>query len=141
MSEHDSLRRFPLRAFLKGYAAWAWSALVLLLLFSFILSRTAASEQVLAYSCSALAFLAACTAGAFAAREAGKASIFLGLCWSILTVALLLLLGFLIDRSRMDRGAVLSMSAFTFAGAMFGCVFLGRKETRKYKHASSHQRR
>ena len=38
MSEHDSIMRFPLRAFLKGYVAWAWSALVLLLLFSFVVA-------------------------------------------------------------------------------------------------------
>lgn len=141
MSEHDSIMRFPLRAFLKGYVAWAWSALVLLLLFSFVLSRTAVSERGLAYSCSALAFLTACSGGAFAAREAGNTSVFLGLCWSILTIALLLLLGFLIERARMDRDAMISLSAFTLTGAMFGCVFLGGKKTHKYKHVPGFRKR
>ena len=124
MSELANPVKMGLFFWKRVWLAWLATAVVFLVLFSFVLSRTMASERMLAWLSSALSFLAACSAG----RQAGKIKLnpFLGglLCAAIL-VGPLLLCGLLIDQKGLSSDSILSLVSLSFSGALVGSVFLG----------------
>ena len=125
MSELANPIRTGLLFWKRVWLAWLATVVVLLVLFIFVLSRTMASERMLAWLSSALSFLAACSAG----RQAGKIKLnpFLGglLCAANL-IGPLLLCGLLIDQKSLSSDSVLSLVSLSFSGALVGSVFLGK---------------
>ena len=138
MAERDAQARFRPQFFLKSFLIWMASAGVLLLLFGLLLSRTAATERTLAYFSAALAFLAACTAGAYASGKGRKLPFVCGLVNALVILGILLLLGFLISRKDLAKDSVLSLVSFTLAGSLFGSVCLGGRSGRRRNRRSFH---
>lgn len=138
MSEWESIGKLRLHFLGRAWLAWLLTVCILLLVFSFLVSRTSASEQTLAYLSSALCFLAACAAGRQAARGLKCGTLLCGALCAASLVAVLLLCGFLIDRDKMSSDSVLSLVTLSFAGALFGSVFLsGRIRQRPRRKAFS----
>ena len=124
MSERESTRQLNLRYVGKIWLAWLAAAALLLLLSSFILSRTATSERTLACFSSAISFLAACAAGARVGKACKETPFLGGLLCAVFLIVPLLLCGFLVDHGRMNADSVLSLASLSLAGALVGSVFL-----------------
>ncbi len=135
MSEKENGDNLRFRVWGRVWLAWLVTALALLSLFSLFISRTATSEQTMAYISSAISFFAACAAGRRAVN--GKRNPLLcGLACSFLLLLPLLLCGFLVDHDRLSSDAVMSVVSLSTAGALFGSVFLGNgTQKRPGRHA------
>ena len=140
MSEWENIGKLRMRFLGRAWLAWLLTACILLLFFSFLVSRTSASEQTLAYLSSALCFLAACAAGRQAAREQKSGVLICGVLCAASLVAVLLLCGFLIDRDSMSSDSVLSLVTLSFAGALFGSVFLSGRTRQRPRHKAFSER-
>ncbi len=116
------------------WITWLAASAVLLLAFSFLLDRTAGSERTMAYLSSALCFLAACAAGAQAARMGKGRSVWGGLLCAVLLLLPLIVCGFLLDRKAMSPDSVLSLASLSLAGSLFGSVFLCARTKKRGKH-------
>lgn len=141
MMEHGEKGNVLLKSLARTWLAWLTTAAVLLLLFSFLLSRSNSSERVLFYFSSGLAFLTACCASAYAGRKSTLAPLLSGLLSAVVILVPLLLLGFVLDGSRFSHPALLSLISFTLSGALLGSVFFGAGNKGGRKHRSFHPSR
>lgn len=117
----------------KAWISWLISAVLLLLIFSFVLAKSSCSSRHMAYLCSLLSLLASVAAGSAAARTSRLPPFLTGLLCGFSTVLLLLLLGLILDRKSLDSNSVLSLVSFTMAGNLIGTVFSRRN---RIKHRS-----
>lgn len=136
MMEHGEKGNVLLKSLARTWLAWLTTAAVLLLLFSFLLSRSNSSERVLFYFSSGLAFLTACCASAYAGRKSALAPFICGLLSAFFILVPLLFLGLVLDRGRFSHPALLSLISFTLSGALFGSVFFGAEKKRGRKRRS-----
>ena len=124
--------KLDLRFLLKGLAAWAVAALLSLLIASAIVSKTSMGVGPMGYISSALSFLSAFFAGAFAAKARGRGGLYAGALTAAVLCVLLLTVGFLIEGQAMEASGILSVATFSFSGSLAGSVFLGgSKRTKK----------
>ncbi len=105
---------------LRVLLLWAASALLLLTVASLVLSRAHAGSGVLGYCSSAISFLSAAAAVFFAADHGRDRLLLRGLLPALFLVIVLLTLGFLARGKDMSPSGILSVSCFTFAGALLG---------------------
>ena len=124
MQKDFNTNNFSVMFLLSGIAAWIATAMVLLPIGAFILSRVDATERILAYFSSALNFAAASAAGAAAVRKNGRGRLLCAALVSTFIVILLLFLGFVISSSGLSPDGVLSVVMFTYSGGLFGAVFV-----------------
>ena len=145
MSERENPVNLHPQIVFKTFLVWLVSAGLLMLLFGFLLSRTAATERTLAYFSAALVFLSACTAGIYAARQNKIPPFVCGLVSALEILVVLLLLGFLISRKDMEKDSILSLVSFTLAGSLFGSVCLsgqtGRRRSKRTFHPMGTEKR
>lgn len=111
---------------LSAIVVWVLSAFVLLPVAAIILNETAAGEQSIGYVSSAVSFLSAAAAGWAAAGKRKKGSLYTALLTAVVIITALLTVGFLIDGTKLEPSAVMSVISFTFAGCMVGAVLLYR---------------
>lgn len=140
MSGIDRQETIRSQMFLRVLLTWLVTAVVLLLLFSLIVSRFATSSRVLAYFNSALSFLTAAAAGAAASKGRSQGRVLVGLLTGVLLTAILCITGLMIRRGMLSSDGIISLVSFTMAGALFGSVFLApkdRKARRKNRYLSS----
>ena len=104
---------------LRVLLLWAASALLILTAASLVLSRAHAGSGVLGYCSSAISFLSAAAAVFFAADH-GRDRLLRGLLPALFLVIVLLTMGFLARGKDMSPSGILSVSCFTFAGALLG---------------------
>lgn len=128
MSGIDRQETIRPQMFLRVLLTWLVTAVVLLLLFSLIVSRFATSSRVMAYFSSALSFLTAAAAGAVAGKGRSQGRVLVGLLTGALLTALLCISGLLIRRGMLPSDGMISLVSFTMAGALFGSVFLTPRE-------------
>ena len=119
---------------LSAVVTWFLSAVLLLLLSSFVLHKLAVGERSLAYASSVISFLAAAFAGAAAARKRKGGSFYTALISAAVIVTALLTVGFIIEGSRLDPSGVLSVVSFTFAGCVVGAMLFGGRNRVKKKY-------
>ena len=135
MSELDNPGKLGLLFLKRVWLAWLITCVVLLAVFSFVLSRKEVPERALGWLSSVLSFLAACSAGRQVARM--KLNPFVGgLLCALTLVGPLLLCGLLIDQKSLSSDSVLSLVSLSFSGALVGSVFLGKNENKR-KHKSA----
>ena len=125
MSEWEKQGSPWLRFLGKVWLSWIMSAAVLLPISSLIISRTPCSERAMAVICSVLSFLTACSAGRRGARDQKLNRLVCGFLCAAFIILPLLLCGLLIDRRALSPDSVLSLVSLSFAGSLFGSVFLG----------------
>ncbi len=130
-----------LRGLGEIWLSWLITAIILLFLFSFIISKTAFSQHAMGYAASALSFGAACAAGAKASKGQTAAPLVSGLLCAAGLLIPLLLCGLLIDYTKLSSDSVLSLVSLSFAGAVFGSVFFGGHLRRKSSKRSSFSRK
>ena len=133
--------KWDMRFLLNAIAAWALSAILVLLVASCIVSKAGVGMGAIGYISSTASFLTALFAGAAAARSRGSGVIYAGLVTAAAVTTLLLTVGFLIEGSKLDGSGVLSVVTFTFSGSLAGSVFLGGKSKRKKTRFAPKQRR
>ena len=107
---------------LSAFAAWGLSAALLLLISSIILSELGCSEQSIGYASSLISFLSAFAAGIAASRKRKNGLLYTSLLTATVLVTALLTLGFIINGSKIEPSAILSIISFTFAGCVAGVV-------------------
>ena len=133
MSLRGITEKWDLRFLLKSFIAWAVSALILLLIASFIVSKTSMGRGAIGYVSSIVSFLAALSAGAFAAKEKKVGGFYTGLMTAAVISTLLLTVGFIIEGAEIESSGVLSVVTFTFSGCLVGSVFFGTQKNRARK--------
>ena len=109
----------------RGLSTWLITALILLLLFSFVISLTATSSRSMAYGSAALSFLAAAAAGSKLRLRQTGARLLADLLVAAIVVAVSLLIGLLLGRNGLSSDSILSVVSFTLAGVVFGSFFAG----------------
>lgn len=117
---------------IRAVIYWLLTALPTLLLASLILTLTKADSVRFAYASAAVSFIAAAAAGAEAARTRRKKVLATGFLTGVVITTALLMTGFIIAGSELAPDGVLSVAAFTIAGAAAGSV-LQKNITRKRK--------
>ena len=126
------------RLILSALLVWSVSALTLLCVTAFALTKLSAGEGAMGYISSALSFLTAVCAGASVGKHSSGGVIYPALLTAaVLTTALLttalLTIGFIVEGSAIEAAGVLSVVSFTFTGCAFGAVLFGGKKRKNYK--------
>lgn len=111
-----------LRMLARALFAYLLSAFVLLVLASFLLSRTNAGSDVLGYVCSGISFLSAFLSGRVLAHSQKDLSFYAAFLFAVLLIILLLTFGFLAGERSLDPSGVLSVVSFTFAGVLLAAL-------------------
>ena len=124
---------FDGKAAARAAAAWAMSAIVLLIIASAIINASNCGEYIMGYVCSALSFLSAFSAGAAAVGKGRKGTLYAGALTGAVITTVLLTVGFIVKGSETEASAVLSVVSFTFAGSIAGAVIFGRGSASKGK--------
>jgi len=124
---------FDGKAAARAAAAWAMSAIVLLIIASAIINASNCGEYIMGYACSALSFLSAFSAGAAAVGKDRKGTLYAGALTGAVITTVLLTVGFIVKGSETEASAVLSVVSFTFAGSIAGAVIFGRGSASKRK--------
>lgn len=124
---------FDGKAAARAAAAWAMSAIVLLIIASAIINASNCGEYIMGYACSALSFLSAFSAGAAAVGKGRKGTLYAGALTGAVITTVLLTVGFIVKGSETEASAVLSVVSFTFAGSIAGAVIFGRGSASKRK--------
>ena len=124
---------FDGKAAARAAAAWAMSAIVLLIIASAIINASNCGEYIMGYVCSALSFLSAFSAGAAAVGKGRKGTLYAGALTGAVITTVLLTVGFIVKGSETEASAVLSVVSFTFAGSIAGAVIFGRWSASKRK--------
>lgn len=124
---------FDGKAAARAAAAWAMSAIVLLIIASAIINASNCGEYIMGYVCSALSFLSAFSAGAAAVGKGRKGTLYAGALTGAVITTALLTVGFIVKGSETEASAVLSVVSFTFAGSIAGAVIFGRGSASKRK--------
>lgn len=142
MSVGNITEKVNLRYLLHAITAWFITAGALLLLTTIIVSKASVSSGALGYLSSAMSFLTAAAAGMAAGKSGTGAKLYTGLITAAVIVTVLLTIGFLVRGSQMESSGILSVVTFTFAGCLFGAVFLsGKKNVPKRSKFLPGQRR
>ena len=121
------------RLILSALLVWAVSALTLLCVTAFALTKLSAGEGAMGYISSALSFLTAVCAGASVGRNSGTGVIYPALLTAAVLTTALLTVGFIVEGSAIEAAGVLSVVSFTFTGCAFGAVLFGGKKRKNYK--------
>lgn len=121
------------RTILSALASWAVSALVLLCIACFILTKISLGEAAMGYVSSALSFLSAVCAGAALGRARSGGVIYPALLTAAVLVTALLTIGFIVEGSDLQASGVLSVVSFTFTGCLFGSVLFSGKKSKSNK--------
>lgn len=139
MSAESVLERLSLRSLLRGFAAWAAAAALLLPCAALAVWKLGVGSAQIGYLSSALSFLTAAAAGACAAR-AGSRGLLPALAGALLLTVALVTAGFLIG-GMPEPSALLSLASFTITGFLAGSLVLpgGKKERRR--RAAGNRRR
>lgn len=124
---------FDGKAAARAAAAWAMSAIVLLIIASATINVSNCGEYIMGYVCSALSFLSAFSAGAAAVGKGRKGTLYAGALTGAVITTVLLTVGFIVKGSETEASAVLSVVSFTFAGSIAGAVIFGRGSASKRK--------
>lgn len=111
-----------LRMLARALFAYLLASFVLLVLASFLLSRSGAGSNILGYVSSAISFLAAFLSTRVLLRSQKALSLYTAALFGVLLVILLLTLGFLAGERSLDPSGVLSVISFTFAGVLLGAL-------------------
>lgn len=116
---------------LKAFYAWIICALISLLMFSYIITKSSLDSSYIAYISSFISFITAMFAGIAAAKYRKGSSLYTGIFTGLVIVILLLTLGFAIDGNRIESSGIISVVTFTFSGILLGSnlvpLFLGKK--------------
>ncbi len=118
----------------RSLCAYVFSALLLLVLAAFILSRSDVGSHVLGYVSSGISFLAAFLSTHLLLRYQKSNSLLSPILFGVLLVILLLTIGFLAGEHSLEPSGVLSVVSFTFAGALLGGLLplrLPRRSSRR----------
>jgi len=119
-------------AVLRAVVAWTVTAVLLLCAVSAVLARIQVGEGSIGYISSVISFLAAVAAGAAVARSYDGAVVYLALLTAAVLVTVLLTVGFIVEGAEIEAAGVISVVSFSFAGCLFGAVFLqGNRRKRK----------
>ena len=121
------------RLILSALLVWAVSALTLLCVTAFALTKLSAGEGAMGYISSALSYLTAVCAGASVGRNSGTGMIYPALLTAAVLTTALLTVGFIVEGSAIEAAGVLSVVSFTFTGCAFGAVLFGGKKRKNYK--------
>ena len=121
------------RLILSALLVWAVSALTLLCVTAFALTKLSAGEGAMGYISSALSYLTAVCAGASVGRNSGTGVIYPALLTAAVLTTALLTVGFIVEGSAIEAAGVLSVVSFTFTGCAFGAVLFGGKKRKNYK--------
>lgn len=123
-----------LRLAVRSLLLWTLTALTLLTLASFVLSRTDIGSDVIGYVSSCISFLCAVAAGAASAKKNRDRPLLQGFLTAVVLVILLLTVGFLARGQDLNASGILSVVTFTISGVLFGLVLFSgsrRKNSRK----------
>lgn len=118
---------------LSALLVWVASALVLLCVTAFALTRLSAGEGAMGYISSALSFLTAVCAGAAVGRYSSGGAIYPALLTAAVLTTALLTIGFIVEGSSIQAAGVLSVVSFTFTGCAFGAVLFGGRKRKNFK--------
>lgn len=121
------------RLILSALLVWSVSALALLCVTAFALTKLSAGEGAMGYISSALSFLTAVCAGASVGKHSGGGVIYPALLTAAVLTTALLTIGFIVEGSAIEAAGVLSVVSFTFTGCAFGAVLFGGKKRKNYK--------
>ena len=121
------------RIILSALLVWAVSALVLLCVTAFALTKLNSGEGAMGYVSSALSFLTAVCAGAAVGRCSSGGAIYPALLTAAVLTTALLTIGFIVAGASIQAAGVLSVVSFTFTGCAFGAVLFGGRKHKKYK--------
>lgn len=124
-----------LRLLLRSILTWLVSALVLLILSAFILSRIGVGSAVLGYVSSGISFLAALAAGIVLGRDRRSGLLVRAMLAGLILVVLLLTAGFLVGERELSPSGILSVVSFTFAGAVVGAGLSGGRRPGRQRSA------
>ena len=131
------------RLLLRALSAWLITAVALLVLFSFVLSRVGTGSAVLGYLSSFVSFCAAFSAGCSFRRHGQGKRALPSLALALGLVILLLSVGLRIGGRPLDPSGILSVVSFTVVGVAAGSLLfpLCGKASRKASHKSARKRR
>lgn len=121
------------RIILSALAAWAVSAILLLCIASFVLSKLSVGEGAMGYVSSAISFLTAVCAGLSVGRRRSGGVVYPALITGAVLVTALLTIGFIVEGADIEASGVLSVVSFSFAGCLFGAVLFGGKKQKNYR--------
>lgn len=122
------------RLILSALLAWTVSALTLLCVAAFVLTKISAGEGAMGYISSALSFMTAVCAGAVVGRGSFGSVIYPALLTAAVLTTALLTIGFIVEGAAIEAAGVLSVVSFTFTGCAFGAtLFGGNKKRKKFK--------
>lgn len=121
------------RIILSALLVWAVSALVLLCVTAFALTKLYAGEGAMGYISSALSFLTAVCAGAAVGRSSRGGPIYPALLTAAVLTTALLTIGFIVEGSSIQAAGVLSVVSFTFTGCAFGAVLFGGRKQKSFR--------
>lgn len=122
-----------LRLLLSALLVWLYWAAGLLLFSTLILSRVRTGSAMLGYISSAISFLCAAAAGAYASKRRESKNLTQTAILSGVLTLLLLTIGFLVRGRNMNASGILSVVSFTLTGCLIGGLFFGRKSARAGK--------
>lgn len=117
---------------IRAVIYWILTALPTLLLASLLLALTKADGTMFAYASASVSFIAAAAAGTEAARTRRKKALATGILTGVVITTALLMTGFVITGNELAPDGVLSVSAFSIAGATAGSL-LQKNVTRRIK--------
>lgn len=127
------LRKLNLGFLLDALVSWLISALVLLLVASFMVNGSFIKAGSLGYISSALSFIAAIFAGMAATKNKENGKIYSALLAAVTIVVILLTIGFMINGADMEPSGVLSVVTFTFSGCLVGSLIHLNRKTKGIK--------
>lgn len=113
-------------------AIWFLCGIFSALIISYTLSLICKSEAFFGYCISAVSFIAAFIASRLILSSVTKGLVINAAILSTVFIILALLIGFLIDSYAIDVSSILSLSTFTIAGCLSGCVFMPVKKNRHH---------
>lgn len=105
-------------------AAWFLVGAAALVAASALVHALKPGETALAYTSSALSFIAAFAAGAAAKRKRKSGALLPALVSAVAIIILALTVAFLISEGKFEPDGVLSLVSFTLSGSLAGAVFL-----------------
>ena len=122
MDEGKNKKSGELRFLLRGVLSWLLCSLVLLLIFSLIVSKSELSSGALGYISSCISFAAAFAAGFAACRGTESGIIYRALICAGVIIVLSLTLGYITGGHDIRPSGILSVVSFTLSGCLLGGV-------------------
>jgi len=112
------------RFLLHSIVAWGISGLIFLCIASLLMLKSGLGENAVGYINSVLSFLTAVAAGAAAGKSYRGGAVYAALLAAAVIVTALLTVGFIVEGTAIESAGVISVVSFSFAGCLFGSVFL-----------------